>query len=254
MTLLHGDCLSEMAAMDAGSVDAVVCEKPCSKCGSLMPADSAHFPVDRRATCGLGSWCRPCLRADSNQRRAANPGHSREIARRSYHKNREARLQRAKEWKAENADHVRLYAAQYHESRREELVARSLRYYHDHKTEYQARSRAWRLRNPDRLAENRCRYEHANPDMVRAWRRNRRARLSGSQGSHTAADERAQMRRQGGCCYYCGEGVSGGHHVDHVIPLARGGGNDPSNLVVACPQCNLRKHTKLPHEFSGRLC
>ena len=27
-TLLHGDCLTEMAAMDAGSVDAVVCDPP----------------------------------------------------------------------------------------------------------------------------------------------------------------------------------------------------------------------------------
>jgi 5-methylcytosine-specific restriction endonuclease McrA len=26
-----------------------------------------------------------------------------------------------------------------------------------------------------------------------------------------------------------------------------------ANLVLACPRCNQRKHTKLPQEFAGRL-
>lgn len=30
-------------------------------------------------------------------------------------------------------------------------------------------------------------------------------------------------------------------HVEHVIPLCRGGTNELANLVLACPSCNLRK-------------
>jgi 5-methylcytosine-specific restriction endonuclease McrA len=45
------------------------------------------------------------------------------------------------------------------------------------------------------------------------------------------------------------------YHVDHVVPLVRGGSDDPSNLVIACVPCNLSKGDKLPHEWkrSGRL-
>ncbi len=30
-------------------------------------------------------------------------------------------------------------------------------------------------------------------------------------------------------------------HVEHVIPVSRGGSDDPSNLAWACPGCNLKK-------------
>lgn len=44
-------------------------------------------------------------------------------------------------------------------------------------------------------------------------------------------------------CRYCGrsEGEGVTLHVDHVIPVALGGRNDPENLVVACADCNLGK-------------
>lgn len=33
--------------------------------------------------------------------------------------------------------------------------------------------------------------------------------------------------------------------VDHVVPLSKGGSNDPENLVLACNPCNSRKGSKL---------
>ncbi len=34
-------------------------------------------------------------------------------------------------------------------------------------------------------------------------------------------------------------------HIDHRIPLALGGADDESNMVLACQKCNLRKSKKL---------
>jgi 5-methylcytosine-specific restriction endonuclease McrA len=34
-------------------------------------------------------------------------------------------------------------------------------------------------------------------------------------------------------------------HVDHVVPLARGGTHTRDNLATACPSCNISKGTKL---------
>lgn len=38
-------------------------------------------------------------------------------------------------------------------------------------------------------------------------------------------------------------------HVDHLVPLARGGKHCVSNLCISCPTCNNRKFTKTPDEF-----
>ena len=43
-------------------------------------------------------------------------------------------------------------------------------------------------------------------------------------------------------CQYCGVNADDAVlHVDHVIAIANGGSNDPSNLVTACSVCNLGK-------------
>src|SRR6266568_3754393 len=91
----------------------------------------------------------------------------------------------------------------------------------------------------------------------------RRSRNKAALGDYTAAQIQALLKKQKHCCYYaaCGhvrfQCVKGRYiyHIDHVIPLSRGGSNDISNLVLGCPTCNLRKNDKLPHEFfeGGRL-
>lgn len=49
-------------------------------------------------------------------------------------------------------------------------------------------------------------------------------------------------------CYYCGS-KSRSLQKEHLIPLARGGTNDISNIVPACRDCNLRKSTLTDQEF-----
>lgn len=65
---------------------------------------------------------------------------------------------------------------------------------------------------------------------------------------------RRAMRHEADPCYYCGaEYVSGGFHIDHVIPLASGGSDDWTNYAHACARCNLRKGTKTEQEFFALL-
>ena len=61
-------------------------------------------------------------------------------------------------------------------------------------------------------------------------------------GRYTAQDVRDLGVRQGGRCAGCGRDLRVvGYHVDHVVPLARGGLNVVGNLQLLCPGCNLRK-------------
>jgi 5-methylcytosine-specific restriction endonuclease McrA len=52
-------------------------------------------------------------------------------------------------------------------------------------------------------------------------------------------------------CFYCQCDVIRGInlHLDHKIPLAKGGEHKIENIVPACPSCNLRKGRKTAEEF-----
>lgn len=59
------------------------------------------------------------------------------------------------------------------------------------------------------------------------------------------------LRRCNFACYYCGIPAAMGVkqlHIDHVIPVALGGTNDPWNLVAACWDCNAGKTNGVPSE------
>lgn len=57
------------------------------------------------------------------------------------------------------------------------------------------------------------------------------------------------LRRDNNTCRYCGaQAPDVPLTVDHVIPVALGGSNDPTNLVTACKDCNAGKTSTSPDE------
>jgi 5-methylcytosine-specific restriction endonuclease McrA len=61
-------------------------------------------------------------------------------------------------------------------------------------------------------------------------------------GKFTRADVEGLFKAQrGACACGCGRSLHGGYHVDHVIPIARGGTSWPENLQLLAPSCNLAK-------------
>lgn len=58
------------------------------------------------------------------------------------------------------------------------------------------------------------------------------------------------FERDGDTCHYC---PSLAETLDHKIPFARGGNDDPSNLVPACFTCNRRKGVEGYEEFRNSL-
>nr|ABP46368.1 HNH endonuclease [Mycolicibacterium gilvum PYR-GCK] len=57
------------------------------------------------------------------------------------------------------------------------------------------------------------------------------------------------MDRGNGLCRYCEFPAS---EIDHIVPVARGGGNDLANLVPACRECNSEKRDLLPEEWADK--
>ena len=85
-------------------------------------------------------------------------------------------------------------------------------------------------------------YREKNPDKVREWSSTRHSRKTGRLPNGTI---KSKMEAQGYECVYCKVSVKEKYHVDHIVPLAKGGKHEPSNIQILCPSCNLKKSTKL---------
>ena len=143
--------------------------------------------------------------------------------------NRDRERDRNRRWAAANADKVR-------ESSRRQYAA-----------------------NPNRTRLRVTKWRQANPERRREQEARRRAReLAAYVAPVTAADIARMMDRQHGRCAapWCDAPLADGYHVDHVIPLTKGGTHEPGNVQLLCPTCNMSKGAKMPETFArerGRL-
>lgn len=61
---------------------------------------------------------------------------------------------------------------------------------------------------------------------------------------------RDEKYRDNKSCWYCGcKTTTRNRQLDHLLPVALGGTNDPDNLVVCCKRCNTRKGDKTHLEY-----
>lgn len=190
--------------------------KRCSICGFEIDREHAdkYFPHDKSKRDGLRSHCKNCTHKEH--------------------------LARAKTRREEN----RLYAHQYYQSHRQERLIWQRAYYNAHSKEDTERKRQWRKTPEGKLT-------------VRIRASKRRHLLQKSSG-YTKSDVQLQIKAQTDKkghlrCWWCGKPIIGAYHIDHVIPLVKGGSNNPENIVISHGKCNQKKGAKLPSEFAGRL-
>jgi 5-methylcytosine-specific restriction endonuclease McrA len=140
--------------------------------------------------------------------------------------------------------------------------------YQNNRDKILEQSKEWAKQNKERKTRSNKLYREANPEGCRKanrnWKlrnleivstreRNRRSAKKQSLGSHTKQEILHILLLQKGRCAYCKSKVGRSYHVDHIIPLARGGGNGKDNLQICCPKCNLRKGAKDPIAFAQEL-
>jgi hypothetical protein len=72
---------------------------------------------------------------------------------------------------------------------------------------------------------------------------------------HVSRRRREIFSRSDERCHYCRAklALDGRWHVEHMVPRALGGGDDPLNLVAACGPCNLAKRDRTALEFMGNV-
>ena len=119
------------------------------------------------------------------------------------------------------------YQKAYHEAHKTERAAHRKVHREAHKAERAAYDKAYRLAYPDKALDR--------------WSRRRARKRAATIENVSRA---VVYERDGGRCHICGKKVGKRWHLDHLIPLARGGEHSYKNVAVSHPKCNMSKQTK----------
>lgn len=217
--------------------------KICTKCKAEKHYD--EYRKDAKSKDGFSSSCKECAGKAGAAYYAANKERLAVANRAYYEANKSAVLRQKKQYNAKNAELIAMQTKSYRERNDEVIKAQKREHYIRNKESISAKSRDYYERNTERFT---------------AYNRARKARKRSAQGSHTAKDVSFIFDSQRGLCANCKARLfkSGKQkfHVDHIMPLARGGSNGKENLQCLCPACNLSKNAKDPISWAnqnGRL-
>jgi 5-methylcytosine-specific restriction endonuclease McrA len=155
-------------------------------------------------------------------------------------------------WRIANRDRIRASKAAYYTTNREKICAYQASYYAENAEKVRTRNAAYRSANPKKVRANSLAYyaSHTTEAASNAAKRRamKRSVTIGNQETIRSIYRQARENKRV-ICYICGELIPlGARHVDHVMPLARGGKHTASNLAIACARCNLSKNAKMPED------
>lgn len=132
---------------------------------------------------------------------------------------------------------------------RDKYIERSRKHYIEHTEIKKEYSRKYQQGHIEIVIDRIKDWKRHNPEKVKSYTENRRAQKKVGGGFVSSNDISALYQIQGGLCYWCSKPVDENYHLDHLIPLSRGGLHTINNVVISCPKCNVTKNNKTPDEF-----
>lgn len=180
--------------------------KKCNKCETFL--DESNFYKDKYKKDGLATICKDCIN--------------------KYHQ--------------ENRDIIYAYNRKYCKEHRERGNERQRIRRSKFKEVINEQHREWLRNNPDKVKQYKDKdyADHRNTYVQRA--KLRRKRFKELRADLTYEMWLDTLLYFGNKCAYCG--AEGELWQEHVIPVVRGGEYIKSNIIPACPQCNLSKHDR----------
>lgn len=188
--------------------------KQCNKCGAIL--DESGFYKDKSKKDGLSTCCIECR----------------------------------KQWKRDNKSHTAEYNKVYGQEnghlestrlRKRASVARRPEY-------YAQLYREWIKGNPDKVKASKDRDYAKNRESYIQRARLRRVREENLRADYTCEQWLETVAFFNGECAYCGDNPPK-LTQEHVVPVVKFGEYTKSNIIPACPHCNLSKHDKDMHEW-----
>ena len=200
----------------------IVISKICSRCKKEKLA--SEFDKMSRNRDGLKEHCKSCRSTEfienyyKNHERSKKK--SRENGLKHYYKNKEKILRKKREWRKANPGKGKNY-------------------------------NSWHSRNPEESKKKHRAWLKEHKEATIRYTSKRRMNIKKATIIEFTGDQLNQrMSVFGNKCAYCG-GIF--QHIDHVIPLSRGGYHCLANLRPACAHCNLSKGRKKLSEWKPEI-
>lgn len=170
-----------------------------------------------------------------------------------YQRRKEEIKARAKKWRLDNPERAKANDKRKYEAKRDaELIRMRKRYAENREADIERKRKAYRENAEENRAKQRARYAE-NKDYFKPYNKSRKARVRSSMGSFSAAQVRKMLDDQGCKCIYCKCDISKNYHVDHIVPVSKGGSSFIENIQLLCPTCNLRKRAKMPEDYAKEI-
>jgi len=154
---------------------------------------------------------------------------------------RKAHPNALKAWKAAHPGAVKRHKKKDYERHKERILQRQEDQRRSRPEIDRAHHAAYYSKNREKVLRANTVYKETHHEVIQAIQQRHRARKRAARGGCTGSDLHTLRRILGSVCPACKKACSSS--IDHVIPLACGGTNQPTNLQFLCRSCNSRKHT-----------
>lgn len=219
--------------------------KRCSKgdkcvhpMGCMQPATAEYFYRDNYKPDGFCSGCKAC-------------------ARKSGEAGREKRREYVREWASKNREKTREYCRSWYARNIESERERERKKREANPDKHREKVRLSNIRNRAKRSAYDRQHAINNPEKYRAKQHRRKALKRGLPATFTSEHAHIALDYFNGCCAVCGRQLRdlfATHTIafDHWIPLSKGGGSTPDNMLPLCHGlngCNNHKSDKDPVEW-----
>lgn len=199
---------------------------------------------------------------------------------------KKCKSEKDKKYREENKTKIYQSKKEYREKNIDIIRIKKKEYRNNNKEKISKRDKEYREKNKEKIRENKKLYYEANKEYVlsknKEYQKRNRVRLNkylleysktkiGSASKLNTRHKRRTVIKNGDVttqqlkelystvknCYWCNIKLTKNNtHLDHFVPLSKGGLHTIDNLVLSCSCCNLKKSNKDPYQFAqerGRL-
>jgi 5-methylcytosine-specific restriction endonuclease McrA len=128
------------------------------------------------------------------------------------------------------------------------MKKKSNRYRTEHRDRYLEVRKSYAQKNKDRLLKEQKDYRKSEKGLLSSRLATSKRRSAKKEGSLSVNEIQKLLSLQKNTCIVCRKKLTK-YHVDHVIPLSKGGDHNFFNVQILCQPCNQAKHNKDPINF-----